>query len=376
MGYKHLIFMALIFPFLLSCSQGEEMGPAPVGQRPVLEKLAEAYEKIAQQVEGNPRRLPPDERLRFVRFVFEEAGYDYEATLRSMASAPLNPMDTLQRDMAELLLLPHRAGGWVKPESVYPKTDLEAVNRLEEVFFAKSLTFHSPKPMLISKITNANREAENGLLNMRGVDRKRRSKRAWPWALAACSSLMAVPLAPAAPPVPFDNWNANPDGSVAAPCPTGYTCEVNVTGTGILQRLITSPSGRRYIQLIVDSQTPSGELREESFVRADNAPENGIASKQVLTSTGSAGENLTSSVLINTGWAMDPGQAAVQIDQTLVDTTPEGVQFNQVFQKLIDQDANGLAIGYYMNIRQDVINSTLLNGVSLGPNETGTWETR
>jgi len=135
MGYKHLIFMALIFPFLLSCSQGEEMGPAPVGQRPVLEKLAEAYEKIAQQVEGNPRRLPPDERLRFVRFVFEEAGYDYEATLRSMASAPLNPMDTLQRDMAELLLLPHRAGGWVKPESVYPKTDLEAVNRLEEVFF-------------------------------------------------------------------------------------------------------------------------------------------------------------------------------------------------------------------------------------------------
>ncbi|GEM_PF-1899851 len=170
----------------------------------------------------------------------------------------------------------------------------------------------------------------------------------------------------AAPPVPFDGWSSV-GGTINAPCPAGYTCEVNVNDQGILQRLLTSPSGVRYIQLILDSATPQGRLREESFVRADNAPLSGISSKQVLEST--AAGNLISSILINTGWAMDPGQAAVAVDQTLTDTTPEGAQFSQVFQKLIDQDANGLAIGYYMAIRQDVINSTLMTGGTLGPND-------
>ena len=135
MSYKRLIFLFLLTPFLFSCSQDGALEPAPVGQRPVLEKLAKAYEKIARQVEGNPRQLPPDERLRFVRFVFKEAGYDYDATLQAMSASQLDPMNTLQRDMAELLLLPHRASGWVKPESVYPDADLAAVDRLESVFF-------------------------------------------------------------------------------------------------------------------------------------------------------------------------------------------------------------------------------------------------
>ncbi len=187
--------------------------------------------------------------------------------------------------------------------------------------------------------------------------------------LAGYAALIVAAHAWAAPPMPFDNWTANPDGTLTAPCPAGYACVVNVTGEGILQRLITAPDGRSYIQLVVYSPTPNGELREESFVRADNALENGLSSRQVLTSNGSVGENLTSIVLINTGWAMDPGQAAVQIEQTLVDITPEGTQFDQIFQKLIDHDANGLAIGYYMNIRQDLINSTLMNGVSLGPSD-------
>ncbi len=135
MVYNRLILILMITPFLFSCSQEETLAPAPVGQRAVLEELAEAYEKIARQVEGNPRQLPPEERLRFVRFVFKEAGYDYQATLQAMAASPLDPMDTLQRDLAELLLLPHRAGGWVKPESVYPESDLAAIDRLESIFF-------------------------------------------------------------------------------------------------------------------------------------------------------------------------------------------------------------------------------------------------
>ncbi len=202
--------------------------------------------------------------------------------------------------------------------------------------------------------------------NGEGRRGKRRVSVAVNLLLGGMLAVAALSPGEAAPPIPFDGWSSA-GGAISSPCPPGYTCEVNVNDQGILQRLLTSPSGVRYIQLILDSATPQGRLREESFVRADNAPLSGIASKQVLDST--AAGNLTSAILINTGWAMDPGQAAVVVDQTLTDTTPEGAQFSQVFQKLIDQDANGIAIGYYTAIRQDVINSTLLTGGSLGPND-------
>ncbi len=192
-----------------------------------------------------------------------------------------------------------------------------------------------------------------------------KARRVAAWTLAMG---LGVPAAVAGPPVPFDNWNA-PGGNIDAPCPNGYSCEINVNAQGILQRMITAPDGRRYIQLILTSDGPMGRLRDESFVRADNVPEGGIAAKQTMDTTGSQGEQLTSTTVLNTGWAMTPGQAAVELTQRLVDTTPEGVQFDQYFQKLIDQDANGVAIGYYMDIRQDIINSSLLNGVTLGPND-------
>jgi len=130
-----LFLLALFVVTLTACGSGQALPAAPVGERPVLERLAKAYEAMSDQVSENPRRLPPDERLRFVRFVFEKAGYDYDKTLQAMARAHLDPMNTLQRDMAELLLLPHRAGGWVKPETVYSQDELSWVTRIEDTFF-------------------------------------------------------------------------------------------------------------------------------------------------------------------------------------------------------------------------------------------------
>ncbi len=131
-----LFFIALfVASFLVSCGGDKALEVVPVGEKPPLERLAKAYEAMSEQVAGNPRSLEPKERLRFVRFVFEKAGYDYDATLEALSRIEPDPMNPHQRDLAELLLLPHRASGWVDPAEVYSAEELPWVTRIEAAFF-------------------------------------------------------------------------------------------------------------------------------------------------------------------------------------------------------------------------------------------------
>ena len=131
-----LFLLALFVAIGLSACGGEQpLPPATVGEKPPLERLAKAYEAMSQEVPSNPRSLEPKERLRFVRFVFEKAGYDYDATLKALAEAQPDPMNPYQRDLAELLLLPHRASGWVDPSEVYSTSEQPWVARIEANFF-------------------------------------------------------------------------------------------------------------------------------------------------------------------------------------------------------------------------------------------------
>ncbi len=135
MRLKILIFL-FFTSGLVGCDGDAPRPPAPIGERAALEALAEAYEAISQQVDSNPRTLPPRERLRFVRFVFEKAGYDYEATLEALAQVRQpDPMNVYPRDLAELLLMPHRAGGGIDPAELYDEPELGWVLQIEETFF-------------------------------------------------------------------------------------------------------------------------------------------------------------------------------------------------------------------------------------------------
>jgi|GEM_PF-1029295 len=121
----------------VACSQPEaELVPAPLGDRAVLEKLADAYTAVSDQRLGvSPMSLPGDERHKFVVEVFSRAGYDYSGTLRMLAMGDFDRNNQLHKDMVELLLMPHRNQKMAKMPAakIYTGEELMDVATLERL---------------------------------------------------------------------------------------------------------------------------------------------------------------------------------------------------------------------------------------------------
>jgi hypothetical protein len=137
MAFLELCGRVCIVPLLLSlaaCDYGAKVA-APLGDKAALEKLADAYRAVeeSQQVGGSPLSLPPEKRKKFVEMVFAEAGYSYSATLHSlgegMSQGKLKVVDQNIKDLAELLLIPHRAAANL--ENIYSAQELQDVRAIE-----------------------------------------------------------------------------------------------------------------------------------------------------------------------------------------------------------------------------------------------------
>ncbi len=100
-----------------------------MGDHAALERLADAYRATLQVFPAAPSNLPPAERLRFVRQVFREAGYDYDASLIALA-AHGDVEDADQRDLADLLLLPTRGLSNESLATLYHGEGLQAMQGL------------------------------------------------------------------------------------------------------------------------------------------------------------------------------------------------------------------------------------------------------
>ncbi|MEQ6340199.1 MAG: hypothetical protein M3A44_00765 [Gammaproteobacteria bacterium] len=111
---------------------GSPKTAAPIGDKAALEVLAKAYQSVQekQQLSLSPLSLPADARKKFVEMVFAEGGYNYSVTLHKMAASTLNASDQNTKDLAELLLMPHR-GLSVAMEEVYSADELRDVRALE-----------------------------------------------------------------------------------------------------------------------------------------------------------------------------------------------------------------------------------------------------
>lgn len=99
-----LSIIALLATLLSACGK-PDLPAAPLGEQAVLEQLAEAYKQTLQEYPTAPRSMRPEGRKLFVEQVFRGAGYDYAATLESLAQG-LDTSNTAQRDLAELVSLP------------------------------------------------------------------------------------------------------------------------------------------------------------------------------------------------------------------------------------------------------------------------------
>ncbi|MDZ4262255.1 MAG: hypothetical protein U1B30_08010 [Pseudomonadota bacterium] len=126
-----LLFTVVLFS---GCSSEPALPvAAPLGDNAVLEKLAASWEKLSDnRLAVSPASLPGDGRKEFLERVFKDAGYDYSATLKQMASQEFDRNNKVYSDMAELLLLPHRnAQVPMDPAQYYSIEELQAVAALE-----------------------------------------------------------------------------------------------------------------------------------------------------------------------------------------------------------------------------------------------------
>jgi len=184
---------------------------------------------------------------------------------------------------------------------------------------------------------------------------------------ASVTSVALTPALFAAPPIAFDDWNESA-GVISANCPVNHICNDSVNDAGVIQRTVETPSGDSYIQFILFDQDADGTVfRNESFVGASLNVKNGISTKQVIDKA-TVGDQLTSTAIINTGWANEPGVApAIQLSQVQT-MTFQNVDYTSSFSYEADEDASGVRTGDYLDITQRLVGS----GSITGPVTTGT----
>ena len=125
----------LVLFLLLSACQDAPQRAVEISSVEALQRLAKGYETVSASMDSNPKQLPPDERRRFVEFVFKEAGYSYELSLQALAEAELDAFDQQQKDLAELLFFPHRGlSSRQSLSAIYSRDELAQVLKIQTYF--------------------------------------------------------------------------------------------------------------------------------------------------------------------------------------------------------------------------------------------------
>ncbi len=115
---------------LLACSnEPAELRAAPLGDRAVLESLADSYTRVSdEQLSVSPMNMAGEDRKKFVERVFADSGYSYSKTLHQMALDGIQKSNQLHVDMAELVLMPHRS-----PRYPVELIDLYSAQELQDI---------------------------------------------------------------------------------------------------------------------------------------------------------------------------------------------------------------------------------------------------
>jgi len=116
--------------FLSACDNGSPK-PAPIGDHAVLEQLADAYRSVAQQYPVQPASMRPEGKKKFIEGVFTTAGYSFSATLKVFAKQGVDVTSQDQRDLAELMMLPHKGLADTDMAALYYPEELDAIKVIQ-----------------------------------------------------------------------------------------------------------------------------------------------------------------------------------------------------------------------------------------------------
>lgn len=121
----------LALVLLVACTQEQHFGPAPLGDKATLEKLADAYRKTALNLPVSPPGLTPSARRKFLEQTFHAAGYDYSATLIALSRVTKPDVNQYHRDLKQLLYLPHYDNRVQDLSDIYSKEEIAAIKAID-----------------------------------------------------------------------------------------------------------------------------------------------------------------------------------------------------------------------------------------------------
>lgn len=130
--WKQVCIWMVLTTWLAACNGEAPQPSAPIGDHAVLERLADVYREVIQQYPVQPRGMRPEARKQLVQKVFAQAGYDYAATLQALAAPGTDFTNQDQRDLAELLSLPHQGLADTELAALYSDAELAAVRTLQD----------------------------------------------------------------------------------------------------------------------------------------------------------------------------------------------------------------------------------------------------
>lgn len=128
--FPHLVWLtilALLMMGLQGCDDSPPRKPVPVGDHAALEQLATAYRSVSGDYPIQPASMKPEGKKEFVERVFATAGYHYGATLSTFAKQGVDVTSQDQRDLTDLLFLPHRGLSDADMQELYTDEELAAI---------------------------------------------------------------------------------------------------------------------------------------------------------------------------------------------------------------------------------------------------------
>lgn len=128
--YPRILLLLAVLVVSGCAEEKQNRQAAPAGDKVVLEKLAASYNRVAETMQVSPSTLNPAGTRKFVEMVFNDAGYDYHATLMMLSGNTLDPAIQYHRDLAELVLLPQKGLSYDDLSSVFEKQESEAISKI------------------------------------------------------------------------------------------------------------------------------------------------------------------------------------------------------------------------------------------------------
>ncbi|NOZ54054.1 MAG: hypothetical protein GXP08_13145 [Gammaproteobacteria bacterium] len=128
------LLVTTLLLFLHACDNtSQHQSAAPLGEIIALQALEKSYNAALNALPTTPIKLKPSFRRKFVEKVFQDAGYNYSATITALANTPITAINQHHKDLKELLFLPHYSLDFDQVKDIYSEEERAAILKINNI---------------------------------------------------------------------------------------------------------------------------------------------------------------------------------------------------------------------------------------------------